>query len=250
MAGHSKWANIRHRKAGQDARRGKIFTKLIREITVAARHGGEKIEDNPRLRAAVDKALAANMTKDTIDRAISRGAGNQDSDSLEELVYEGYGPNGVAVMLETMTDNRNRTVADVRHCFSKSGGNLGTDGSVAYLFNRTGVLSFPVGSDEEALMEVALEAGAHDLVTNEDGSLEIHTPFEQFGRVRDALEAAGLAPDSAEVTMLATSQVELNLEEAQQLLRLVDQLEDLDDVQNVYSNAHISSEVQAALQSE
>lgn len=249
MAGHSKWANIRHRKAGQDARRGKIFTKLIREITVAARHGGDRVEDNPRLRAAVDKALGANMTRDTIDRAIARGAGNQDSDNLEELVYEGYGPNGVAVLLETMTDNRNRTVAEVRHCFSKAGGNLGTDGSVAYLFNRCGVLSYPAGSDEEKLMEVALEAGADDLVTNDDGSIEVHTPFEQFGRVKDALEQAGLAPESAEVTMLATTEVELSLEEAEQLLRLVDQLEELDDVQNVYSNAHISADVQAALQS-
>lgn len=249
MAGHSKWANIRHRKAGQDARRGKIFTKLIREITVAARHGGDRVEDNPRLRAAVDKALGANMTRDTIDRAIARGAGNQDSDNLEELVYEGYGPNGVAVLLETMTDNRNRTVAEVRHCFSKAGGNLGTDGSVAYLFNRSGVLSYPAGSDEEKLMEVALEAGANDLVTNDDGSIEVHTPFEQFGRVKDALEQAELAPESAEVTMLATTEVELNLEEAEQLLRLVDQLEELDDVQNVYSNAHISADVQAALQS-
>ena len=249
MAGHSKWANIRHRKAGQDARRGKIFTKLIREITVAARHGGDRVEDNPRLRAAVDKALGANMTRDTIDRAIARGAGNQDSDNLEELVYEGYGPNGVAVLLETMTDNRNRTVAEVRHCFSKSGGNLGTDGSVAYLFNRSGVLSYPAGSDEEKLMEVALDAGADDLVTSDDGSIEVHTPFEQFGRVKDALELADLVPESAEVTMLATTEVELNLEEAEQLLRLVDQLEELDDVQSVYSNAYISADVQAALQS-
>ncbi|MEX2366483.1 MAG: YebC/PmpR family DNA-binding transcriptional regulator, partial [Pseudohongiellaceae bacterium] len=229
MAGHSKWANIRHRKAGQDARRGKIFTKLIREITVSARLGGETIVDNPRLRAVVDKALAANMTRDTIDRAIARGAGTQDSDNLEELVYEGYGPNGVAILLETMTDNKNRTVAEVRHGFSKAGGNLGTNGSVAYLFTKTGIISYPAGTDEEKLLEVALEAGARDIVSNDDGSLEVQTTFEQFGAVKDQLDAAGLEASAAEVTMLADTEVELGLEEAEQLMRLVEHLEDLDD---------------------
>ncbi|MEK9648633.1 MAG: YebC/PmpR family DNA-binding transcriptional regulator, partial [Gammaproteobacteria bacterium] len=163
MAGHSKWANIKHRKAGQDARRGKIFTKIIREITVAARQGGGNIADNPKLRAVVDKALSANMTKDTIERAIDRGAGTGENENLEELVYEGYGPNGVAVLCETLTDNKNRTVAEVRHCFSKFGGNLGTNGSVAYLFDKTGIISYPAGVNEETLMEVALEAGADDI---------------------------------------------------------------------------------------
>ena len=250
MAGHSKWANIKHRKAGQDARRGKIFTKLIREITVAAREGGDAINDNPRLRAAVDKALGANMTRDTIDRAIGRGAGNAENENVEELVYEGYGPGGVAILLETMTDNRNRTVAEVRHCFTKAGGNLGTSGSVAYLFDKTGVISYPPGTDEEKLMEVALEAGADDMIGNQDGSFEVRTSFENFGAVKDALDAAGLQAERAEVTMLAGTEVELDAEGAEKLLRLVEQLEDLDDVQNVYSNAGISDEVMEQLQSE
>ena len=173
MAGHSKWANIKHRKAGQDAKRGKIFTKIIRELTVAAKLGGENPADNPRLRAVVDKALAANMTRDTIDRAIARGAGTAESDNLEELVYEGYGPGGVAVLCECLTDNKNRTVAEVRHGFSKFGGSLGTSGSVAYLFEKTGIITFTAGTSEEKLMEAALEAGAHDVITNDDGSIEV-----------------------------------------------------------------------------
>jgi len=247
MAGHSKWANIKHRKAGQDAKRGKIFTKIIRELTVAAKQGGGNIADNPKLRGVVDKALSANMTRDTIDRAIERGAGTADNDNLEELVYEGYGPNGVAVLVETLTDNKNRTVADVRHCFSKCGGNLGTSGSVAYMFNRTGIISYENGVDEEALMEVALAAGADDIVNNDDGSIDVHTSMESFGEVKDALDAAGLESVNAEITMLADNDVDVDLTGAEKVMRLVEQLEDLDDVQNVYSNAGMSDDVMAQL---
>ncbi|MAM70506.1 MAG: YebC/PmpR family DNA-binding transcriptional regulator [Gammaproteobacteria bacterium] len=247
MAGHSKWANIKHRKAGQDAKRAKIFTKLIRELTVAARLGGGDVADNPRLRAVVDKALTANMTRDTIDRAIDRGAGNTENENLEELNYEGYGPNGVAILLETMTDNKNRTVAEIRHCFTKAGGNLGTNGSVSYLFSKTGVISYPAGTDEEKLLETALEAGAEDVLNNEDGSMEVHTSFESFGAVKDALDASGLEAQSAEVTMLAENEIALDSEGAEKLMNLVDALEDLDDVQNVYSNASISDDVLAEL---
>ncbi|MDC0598834.1 YebC/PmpR family DNA-binding transcriptional regulator [Gammaproteobacteria bacterium] len=248
MAGHSKWANIKHRKAGQDAKRGKIFTKIIRELTVAAKLGGGNVADNPRLRAVVDKALGANMTRDTIDRAIARGAGSAESENLEELVYEGYGPNGVAILVETLTDNKNRTVAEVRHNFTKAGGNLGTNGSVAYLFTKTGVISYSSSVDEEKLLEIALEAGADDVINNDDGSFDVHTSFENFGSVKDALDAAGLAADNAEVTMLASNEVELDADNAEKLMRVVDNLEDLDDVQNVYSNASISNEVLEQLQ--
>ena len=247
MAGHSKWANIKHRKAAQDAKRGKIFTKLIRELTVSAKVGGGNPADNPRLRAAVDKALGANMTRDTIDRAIARGAGSNDADNMEELTYEGYGAGGVAVLVEAMTDNRNRTVSEVRHAFSKCGGNLGTDGSVAYLFTRRGQLTFSADTDEESLMEVALESGAEDFVTNDDGSFDVFTSFEEFGAVRDALEAAGFAPESAEGTMVPSTQAELDLDTAQKVVRLIDMLEDLDDVQNVYSNASISDDIMEQL---
>ncbi|GAB3285529.1 YebC/PmpR family DNA-binding transcriptional regulator [Parahaliea aestuarii] len=247
MAGHSKWANIKHRKAAQDARRGKIFTKLIRELVVAARQGGPLPEDNPRLRAAVDKALGANMTRDTIDRAIARGAGNNDADNMDELTYEGYAPGGVAVLVEVMTDNRNRTVAEVRHAFSKRGGNLGTDGSVAYLFSKKGQISFAPGADEEAVMEVALEAGAEDIEANDDGSIDVTTPWEQFGAVKLALEQADLQPEGGEVTMVASTTVPLDADSAGTVLGLVDALEDLDDVQNVYTNADIPDEVYASL---
>lgn len=249
MAGHSKWANIKHRKAGQDAKRAKVFTKIIRELTVAAKLGGGEAADNPRLRAVVDKALSANMTRDTIDRAIARGAGNSENENLEELVYEGYGPNGVAILVETLTDNKNRTVAEVRHCFTKAGGNLGTSGSVAYLFNKTGVISYSQGVNEEALMEAALDAGAEDIINNSDGSIDVHTSFENFGTVKDALDAAGLSASNAEVTMLASTEVDLDAENAEKLMNVVDSLEDLDDVQNVYSNANISDEVLAQLDS-
>ncbi|MCG8317420.1 MAG: YebC/PmpR family DNA-binding transcriptional regulator [Pseudomonadales bacterium] len=248
MAGHSKWANIKHRKAAQDAKRGKIFTKLIREITVAAKMGGGVIEDNPRLRIAVDKALGANMTKDTIERAVKRGAGGDDTQNLEELTYEGYGPGGVAVLIEVMTDNKNRTVAEVRHAFSKRGGNLGTDGSVAYLFSKRGEINFPKGADEDQIMEVALEAGAEDIVTNDDGSIDVITAPEDFSDVKAAIDGANLDPENAEVTMSPSTKVEMDVELATKVLGLIDMLEDLDDVQNVYSNADFTEEVMSQLE--
>jgi YebC/PmpR family DNA-binding regulatory protein len=247
MAGHSKWANIKHRKAAQDAKRGKAFTKLIRELVVAAKHGGPSPEDNPRLRAAVDKALGANMTRDTIDRAIARGAGTNDADDMEELTYEGYAPGGIAVLIEAMTDNRNRTVAEVRHAFTKRGGNLGTDGSVAYLFSRKGQLAFAPGVDEDLLMDVALEAGAEDIEANDDGSVDVTTAWEDFSAVKEALEKAGLSPEAGEVTMIAATTVPVDADGAEKLMGLVDALEDLDDVQNVYTNVDIPDEVLAAL---
>ncbi|MGL6051984.1 MAG: YebC/PmpR family DNA-binding transcriptional regulator, partial [Aeromonas salmonicida] len=244
--GHSKWANIKHRKAAQDAKRGKIFTKLIREITTSARIGDPDPANNPRLRAAVTAALTSNMTRETINRAIARGAGGGDGEQLETIVYEGYGPAGSAVMVECLTDNRNRTVAEVRHAFSKSGGNLGTDGSVAYLFSKKGLLTF-VGVDEDALMDAALEAGAADVVTEEDGSIEVYTTPNDFGTVLDALEAAGFKAQNAEVTMIPSTEAELDAETAPKLMRLIDMLEDLDDVQEVYHNGSISDEVAATL---
>ncbi len=247
MAGHSKWANIKHKKAAQDAKRGKIFTKLIREIVVAAKMGGDDQDSNPRLRDAVAKALAANMKKDTIENAIKRGAGAQDGENYDEIRYEGYGPNGVAVMVDCLTDNRNRTVSEVRHAFTKCGGNLGTDGSVAYLFAKRGILNYPAGSDEEQLMEAALEAGAEDIVSNDDTSISIWTTAEDFSAVRQAMVDASLEPESAEITMQASTEVELELEDAEKAIRLVDMLEDLDDVQNVYTNADFSDEVLAKL---
>ena len=248
MAGHSKWANIKHRKAAQDAKRGKVFTKLIRELVVAARAGGPQPEDNPRLRAAVDKALGANMKRDTIDKAIARGAGNAEGDNYEEVTYEGYGVGGVAVLVECMTDNRNRTVADVRHAFSKRGGNLGTDGSVAYLFNRLGQILYPPGVNEERVMEVALEAGADDVIDHNDGSVEVLTPWEEFLAVKDAMQAAGLEHESADVIMQPSTSVTLDRAGAEKVMGLVDMLEDLDDVQNVYTNADIPDAVLAELE--
>jgi YebC/PmpR family DNA-binding regulatory protein len=247
MAGHSKWANIRYRKSAQDQKRGKIFTKLIREITVAARMGGGDPSTNPRLRAAIDKALSHNMPKDTIQRAISKGTGAQEGEAYEEVRYEGYGPGGVAVMVDCLTDNRNRTVAEVRHAFAKAGGNLGTSGSVAYLFSQVGVLNYPAGSEEDAIMEAALEAGAEDVVIHEDGSIEVITAPDDFERVKQALVAAGLVPESAEVTMRASTSVRLEAEDAEKMVRLLERLEDLDDVQKVYSNADISEEVLAGI---
>ncbi len=243
MAGHSKWANIKHRKAGQDAKRGKIFTKIIRELTVAARLGGGSPADNPRLRAAMDKALGANMPRDTIDRAIARGAGAGAGEDVEELTYEGYGPGGVAIYLDCLTDNRNRTAAEVRHGFSKFGGSLGTHGSVAYLFSRTGVISLVPGGDEDRIMELALEAGADDVIVNDDGGIEVHTSLETFGAAQDAFRTAGVEFGSAEMTMLPATEVELDLEGASRLLKLLEHLEDLDDVQNVWSNANVPPEI-------
>lgn len=247
MAGHSKWANIRHRKGAQDAKRGKIFTKLIREITVAAKTGGGDAASNPRLRTAIDKALGANMTKDTIDRAIKRGSGAANDENFEEVRYEGYGPNGVAVMVDCLTDNRNRTVSEVRHAFSKRGGNLGTDGSVAYLFTKQGLLTYPAGSDEDSIMETALEAGAEDVVSNEDGTIDVVTTPESFVDVKQAMTEGNLEPENAEITMTASTNVDLELDDAEKILKLVEMLEDLDDVQNVYTNADFSDEVMAKL---
>lgn len=247
MAGHSKWANIKHRKAAQDARRGKIFTKLIREIVVSAKMGGGDLDSNPRLRDAVSKALSANMKKDTVENAIKRGVGAGEGENYDEIRYEGYGPAGVAVMVDCLTDNRNRTVSDVRHAFSKSGGNLGTDGSVSYLFSKIGTLTFPAGSDEEQIMEAALEAGAEDVQTNQDGSIDVSTTPESFTDVKEALAAAGLIAEIAEVTMKPSTNVDVALDDAEKIMRLVDMLEDLDDVQNVYTNADFSDEVMAQL---
>ena len=247
MAGHSKWANIQHRKKAQDAKRGKVFTKLIREITVAARAGDPDPAANPRLRLAVDKALSANMTKDTIERAIKRGSGAQDGENFEEIRYEGYGPGGVAVMVDCMTDNRNRTVAEVRHAFTKAGGNLGTSGSVAFQFSQTGILSYPSGSDEDAIMEAALEAGAQDVIGNDDGSVDVLTSPEDFVGVKEAMIAAGLAPEAAEVTMRADNSTPLDRDNAEKMVRMLERLEDLDDVQDVYSNADISEDILAEL---
>jgi len=243
MAGHSKWANIQHRKGAQDAKRGKLFTKLIREITVAARAGGGDPSNNPRLRAVLDKAFTANMSKDTVERAIKKGTGAGDSDNYEEVRYEGYGPGGIAVMVDCLTDNRNRTVSEVRHAFSKAGGNLGTDGSVAYLFSKAGILGYPPGIDEDRLMGAALDAGADDVVGNDDGSADVLVAPENFEAVRDALVAAGLKPDSAEITMRASTSTALGADDAEKMIRLLERLEDLDDVQNVYSNADISEDI-------
>ncbi|UJF20757.1 YebC/PmpR family DNA-binding transcriptional regulator [Shewanella sp. OMA3-2] len=247
MAGHSKWANIKHRKAAQDAKRGKLFTKFIRELTVAAREGGSDPDANPRLRAAIDKALSNNMTRDTVERAVKRGAGEMEGQQLETIIYEGYGPGGSAVMVETMTDNRNRTVSGVRNAFSKNGGNLGTDGSVAYLFTKLGVISYSEGLDEDSVMEAAIESGADDVVVNDDGSIDVYTSPNAFGKVKDLLDNAGFTSDNAEVTMVSSTKADLDLENAEQFLKLIDTLEDHDDVQEVYHNADISDDVMEQL---
>ena len=246
MAGHSKWANIQHRKNAQDAKRGKVFTKLIREITVAARNGGGDPSTNPRLRLAMDKALTANMTKDSIERAIKKATGELEGVSYEEIRYEGYAPGGVAVIVDCMTDNRQRTVADVRHAFAKFGGNLGTDGSVSYLFKKTGVLSFAPGAPEGRIMDVAIEAGADDVVVHpDDASIEVLAAPENFQAVKQAMQDAGLAADEAEVTMRAETGISVGGETAQSVAKLLDWLEELDDVQNVYSNAELPAEAYA-----
>jgi len=246
MAGHSKWANIKFRKSVQDSRRGKLFTKYIREITVSARHGGSDAHSNPRLRTAIDKALTANMTRDTIDRAIKRGAGGQEGQDVEDIRYEGYGPGGVAIMVDCMTNNRNRTVGEVRHLFTKYGGNLGTDGSVSYLFLPRGQIVFPPGTNEEIVMNIALEVGAEDVITDEDGTVEVYTAFENFRKVKESLEKAGLKPERAETTLVPSTSVHLDEKDiADKFMKLVDLLEDLEDVQAVYSNADISDEILA-----
>ena len=247
MAGHSKWANIQFRKGAQDKKRGKIFTKLIREITVAARMGGGDPATNPRLRLAIDKAYGQNMPKDNVERAIKRGTGEGGTDNYEEVRYEGYGPNGTAIMVDCMTDNRNRTVAEVRHAFSKHGGNLGADGSVGYLFDRKGVLSFSPDVDDEPVLEVALEAGAEDIAEYNDGSFDVLTAPEDYEAVKEALEAAGHMADQSDVTMRPATTVELDDSDTESALKLLDALEDLDDVQNVYSNADIPESVLTSL---
>jgi YebC/PmpR family DNA-binding regulatory protein len=247
MAGHSKWANIQHRKGSQDAKRGKLFTKFIREISVAAKEGGSDPVNNPRLRIAIDKALSGNMTRDVIERATKRGAGELEGVTYEEIRYEGYGPSGIAIMLDCLTDNRNRTVAEVRNVFSKRGGNMGTDGSVAYLFNKKGIISLPNGTDEDVVMEVALEAGAEDIVTNDDSSVDVFTSPEDFDAVKEALIVAELVPVSADVTMHPELTTSLDVDDARKAMAMIEAFEDLDDVQNVYSNADFSDEVMAQL---
>ena len=250
MSGHSKWANIRFRKAAQDAKRGKVFTKLIREITTAARMGGGDESSNPRLRSAVVAALAQNMTRDTIKRAVERGVGGGDGADLENITYEGYGVGGVAVMVECMTDNHNRTASDVRHAFTKFGGNLGTTGSVGYLFTKKGVISFAQDEDgkmpidEEQAMEIGLEAGADDIVTNDDGSIDVYTAPEAFADVVEAFEAKGIKPTNAEVSMVPSTEAELDADNAAKCMRMIDALEDLDDVQNVYHNASFPDDLE------
>jgi YebC/PmpR family DNA-binding regulatory protein len=248
MAGHSKWANIQHRKGAQDKKRGKLFTKLIREITIAAKMGGSDLDANPRLRLAVDKAKAQSMPKDNIERAIKRGAGETEGADYLEIRYEGYGPGGTAVMVDCLTDNRNRTVADVRHAFTKFGGNLGADGSVNYLFNQVGQLLFPEGSDEETVMEAAIESGAEDVIVDSDGSIEVLTEPTDFEQVRDAMRATGVKAETAQVTMRASTSAPLEVKEAGSMIKMLEMLEDLDDVQEVYSNADISDDVLAYLE--
>ncbi len=243
MAGHSKWANIKHRKGAQDAKRGKIFTKIIREISVAAKTGGGDPANNPGLRSVIDKALGANMKRDTIENTIKKATGTMEGISYEEVRYEGYGPGGTAVMVDCLTDNRNRTVAEVRHAFSKAGGNLGTDGSVSYMFKEMGIISYPESVDEDAVMEAAMEAGADDIATNDDGSIDVFTSPEDYLTVKEAMVAAGFEPEAFEVTMQAENKTDLDVKGAEKMLRLIDVLEDLDDVQDVYSNADISVEI-------
>ncbi|MDT8999270.1 YebC/PmpR family DNA-binding transcriptional regulator [Paucibacter sp. APW11] len=239
MAGHSKWANIQHRKGRQDEKRGKIWTRLTREIIVAARTGGGDVAMNPRLRLAIEKAKAANMPADNIKRNVDKATGNLDGVTYEEIRYEGYGIGGAAIMVDTMTDNRVRTVAEVRHAFSKYGGNMGTDGSVSFQFKHCGLFLFAPGTSEDKLMEVALEAGADDVITGEDGSIEVITAPGSYEAVKAALEAAGLLPELSEVTMRADNTIELSGEDAQRMQKLLDVLEDLDDTQEVYHNASL-----------
>ncbi len=247
MAGHSKWANIKHKKAANDKKRGKIWSKLIREVTVAAKAGGGDIEANPRLRLAVDKAKASNMPKDTIERAVIKGSGGADGDNYEEIRYEGYGHAGTAIIVDCLTDNRNRTASEVRHAFTKYNGNLGTSGSVAYMFTKQGEISFAPNADEDGIMDVALESGAEDVITHDDGSIDVITTVDAFSDVKDAIVKAGFEPDNAEVTFSAENTVPLDATGAEKFMRLIDVLEDLDDVQEVYSNADIPPEVMEQL---
>jgi len=241
MAGHSKWANIKHKKAAADAKRGKVFTRLIKEITVASRLGGPDASANPRLRLAMDKAMDQNMPKETIERAIKRGSGGVEGASYEEIRYEGYGINGAAVIVDCMTDNRTRTVADVRHAFDKYGGNLGTNGSVAFLFKHCGQIVFAPGTGEDRVMEAAIDAGAEDVVAHDDGSVEVVTAPHDFVAVKDALAKAGLKPEFAEITMKPAIEVEMSGEDAHKMQKLLDALETLDDVQEVYTTASLEA---------
>lgn len=244
MAGHSKWANIRHRKAKQDALKGKLYTKLIREITVSAKLGGGDADSNPRLRAALDKALTSNMSRDVIARAIKRGVGGMEGENVEEIRYEGYGPGGVAVIVDCMTNNRNRTVGEVRHAFTKCGGNLGTDGSVAYLFQKQGQITFAPGANEERIMEIALETGADDVMVNDDKSIDVTTSPDTFLSVKKAMDQANFHPERAEVTFAAATNIPItDKDTAEKILRLSDMLEELDDVQEVYLNADIDAAI-------
>ncbi|MCP4471515.1 MAG: YebC/PmpR family DNA-binding transcriptional regulator [Gammaproteobacteria bacterium] len=246
MAGHSKWANIQHRKKAQDARRGKLFTRLIKEIVVAAKSGGSDLDANASLRSAVDKAKSQSVPKDAIERAVKRGAGELDGSDYEEIRYEGYGPAGVAVIVDCLSDNRNRTVADVRHAFSKAGGNLGQTGSVAYMFASVGVLVYSPECDEDTIMEAALDAGAEDVIVADDGSIEVLTAAEEYVTVKQAMTDAGLEPEDSELTMRASTNAELELDDARKVLRLVDLLENSDDVQDVYYNAEIPEDAYEA----
>jgi len=244
MAGHSKWANIKRHKAKVDAKRGKIYTKIIREVTVAAKMGGGDPNANPRLRAAVDKAQEVNMSKDVIERAIKRGAGGMEGEQVEEVRYEGYGPGGIAIMVDCMTNNRNRTVGEVRHALTKSGGNLGTDGSVSYLFKKQGQMTFAPGVDEERLMEHALELGVEDVISNEDKSVDVITAPENFISIKETLLKSGFQPEQADIIMRAGTSVSIaDKETAEKVMNLIDALEDLDDVQSVYSNADIAEDI-------
>jgi YebC/PmpR family DNA-binding regulatory protein len=247
MAGHSKWANIKHRKGRQDAKRGKVFSVLIREINVAAKLGGGMPEDNPRLRTAIEKALAANMTRDTIDRAVQRGAGGEDGENLEEDMFEGYGPGGVAILVETMTDNNNRTVAEIRHAFTKAGGNLGTNGSVNYLFEKKGILQVAFGSDENLVMEMAIEAGAEDIEINNDNSITIFTAPEDFNNIKEVFDSNNIELIDSEISLVPETSISLDIDTSMKVFRLLEVLEDLDDTQKVHSNADFSDEMMEQL---
>jgi len=243
MAGHSKWANIKHRKARQDAKRGAVFTKVIRELTVAAKEGGGVVEDNPRLRLAYEKALSANMGKDTINRAIQRGAGGQEGQNLEEVIYEGYGPEGIAVFIKTLTDNKNRTVSEIRHAFTKSGGNLGTSGSVAYMFKSIGKIFVNHSSANEKFYELAIESGAEDILDLGDEKTELHCDPKNLSELKGAIENKSFDIESTEILMESENQIKLDLENSEKILKLTDSLEDLDDVQEVFTNAELDSGV-------
>ena len=243
MAGHSKWHNIKHRKSGQDAKRAKVFTRIIRELTVAARDGGGNIDDNPGLRVVVEKAKASQMPRDTMDRAIARGAGGREGGNLETLTYEGYGPGGVAILVEAMTDNRNRTVSEVRHVFARAGGNLGTFGSVSYMFDKRGLISLAAGADEDEVMEIAINVGALDVNVDDFGNVEVVTEPEDCMQIRDTLAGQGIEPISSEVLMVPQNYSDMNVEMAEKVMRLLDLLEDLDDVTSVFTNANFPGEM-------